>query len=246
MSSPQPRRELPQEIRDKILGYLLVDEVVKVRTVKTRVYLTAEEIEARIRASGYPDSMLGSLLRQDCYTIRRHHELSQADLVYSDSLWILMGEGVLKEEIQHLVYKNATLDLTRINLRRVTHCQEILYPLLHKFRKIQVSFHFPNKKLGRVFDQIEHLTIKGSLWESYRNVMGPKTRSMEDNLSVIHARAINGLFRLTKGATVELVKVRGGCKPDDLGNLPMRILPDERRDKDAAAYGKKHGIYDIE
>jgi hypothetical protein len=246
MSSPQPRRELPREIRDEILGCLLVDEVVEVRTVETRACLTAEEIEARIRASGHSDAMLESLRRRGGFSASLYDQLSQADLLYSDSLWILIGEGVMQDEIQHSVHKNATLDLTRINLRRVTHCQEILGPLLHKFRKIQVSFDFPNKELGILFDQIEHLTIKGPHWQSSRNVMDPQTRSMEDNLSVIHARAIKGLFRLTKGATVELVKVRDGCEPDHLANLPIRILQDERRDQDAASYGKKHGTCHIE
>lgn len=163
MSTPQSRPNLPQEIRDKIFGFMLVDEVIRVRTVKKRVYLTKEQIRASLSTSG---SLLDALLNQDSYLLSSHNELEDVDLVYSDALRDLMGAGGIGDELQHLVYKNSIIDLTDIVLYGVRDrlkILKILKPLLRVFRNLQVVLNSDVCKLG-FFNQIEHLTMVEQSW----------------------------------------------------------------------------------
>lgn len=148
---------------------------------------------------------------------------------HSSFLKKLMHDEDVRDQIQHLVYEHAILEVERSVVWKIGRDegvggQSIPKMKLRHFRLVNVLLHLPQKYVGELLDSINYLSLVSAPTKS---VVG------EGHYVVLVARVAKMHFRLAPQAVVE-VAMEPYWEPGDWNPIQtFRVLPNVARDEDA-------------
>jgi len=215
-----PSTTLPQELRDQIQALAIQDEIVQVHTICTPGYREEVELNADDMAEMTEEEIQEFFAEQGPTP---EYTLTEVRLIFSPNLNALLAAEETRDQIMALIYQNCTLDFSEMTLYGKPEYRPMLHERLHRFRKVRIGLGIVSTPLiAGLFDEVDHLTFLAG---------GYSWPMLEDTSATTWARAKKSMFKLSRGAVVDIMET-------PMRNPPFRLMEDPERDAKAVAWAK--------